>query len=900
MNRTSSMAAALCAAAGMTVGVQAQDINWDNASGGLWNDAANWNPAEVPSAPPEAAIIALPGTYDVLIRSLSPNVADLIVSNPNAFVGLGNGRDLFISGPAATINGTLVINDQGSTSGTRLLINDPMCVLDGSGEIVLNDTSATAAGRAQFIDLVGGQLTTMGPDLTMRGSGQLAAALVNNGLIRADADGRWLNIFGGTKTNNGRYEATDNGILRLAVELVQGVDGIVVADGGMVTLVSIISGGEIDSRNGVFQIDGGNGQLNSVDRVQGDIEIQNGRDLQIREGLTLDGTILINREGSTSSTRLLMASSGTFDGDAEIVLNDSSGTAAGRAQFIDLVGGVETTLASTVLVRGSGSLGATLVNNGTIRADADGLMLNLFGGAKTNNGAIEVTSNGLLRLAIPITQSASGQIVVSDGVARLNSTITGGEIENRGGVFEIASGNGVLENVALVTGDIEVENGRDLTIRGGLTMDGTLTMNREGSTSAARMLLATSGTIDGDATIFLNDTSPTAAGRAQFVDAIGGLSTTLADTVLVHGSGQFNAIVVNNGTIRADADGLDLRLFGGTKANNNVLEAVAGGELLLDAIIAQSAGGRVVADGGVVTLRSTISGGQIDGRTGTFEVANGNGTFESIDRVQGDVEIQNARDLTLRGDMTLDGTIIINREASTSGTRLLMATDGTIDGGGEIFLNDSLATGTANRAQFIHAVGGLTSILGPDLSLTGNGNVSGNFIVQGRIAPGKAGAAFGETGILQHTATLAMAGSTVVEVQIGGRGAGEFDHIQGSAAITVDGTLEASIIDGFEPDACENFVIISGPSVTGEFDTFNPPAATSNRRWRLFYTGNSVELRNTCTADIDGDCTLTLFDFLAFQNLFDMGSPEGDFDGDGSLTIFDFLAFQNAFSMGCG
>ncbi|MFI4882046.1 MAG: GC-type dockerin domain-anchored protein [Phycisphaerales bacterium JB064] len=54
-----------------------------------------------------------------------------------------------------------------------------------------------------------------------------------------------------------------------------------------------------------------------------------------------------------------------------------------------------------------------------------------------------------------------------------------------------------------------------------------------------------------------------------------------------------------------------------------------------------------------------------------------------------------------------------------------------------------------------------------------------------------------------------------------------------------------------------------------------------------------------CAADLDGDGELTIFDFLAFQNLFDAGDPAADFDGDGELTIFDFLAFQNAFDAGC-
>ena len=55
----------------------------------------------------------------------------------------------------------------------------------------------------------------------------------------------------------------------------------------------------------------------------------------------------------------------------------------------------------------------------------------------------------------------------------------------------------------------------------------------------------------------------------------------------------------------------------------------------------------------------------------------------------------------------------------------------------------------------------------------------------------------------------------------------------------------------------------------------------------------------SCRADLDGDGSLTIFDFLAYQNAFDAGDPRADFDGDGQLTIFDFLAFQNAFDAGC-
>ncbi len=68
-----------------------------------------------------------------------------------------------------------------------------------------------------------------------------------------------------------------------------------------------------------------------------------------------------------------------------------------------------------------------------------------------------------------------------------------------------------------------------------------------------------------------------------------------------------------------------------------------------------------------------------------------------------------------------------------------------------------------------------------------------------------------------------------------------------------------------------------------------------------FTEGSAVitRIEFDCRADIDGDGALTIFDFLAFQNLFDAGDAAADFDGDGQFTLFDFLEFQNEFDAGC-
>jgi hypothetical protein len=54
-----------------------------------------------------------------------------------------------------------------------------------------------------------------------------------------------------------------------------------------------------------------------------------------------------------------------------------------------------------------------------------------------------------------------------------------------------------------------------------------------------------------------------------------------------------------------------------------------------------------------------------------------------------------------------------------------------------------------------------------------------------------------------------------------------------------------------------------------------------------------------CEADLTGDCTLDLFDFLEFVNLFNSADPKADCDTSGALDLFDFLCYTNEFNAGC-
>ncbi|MFI4914973.1 MAG: GC-type dockerin domain-anchored protein [Phycisphaerales bacterium JB060] len=120
----------------------------------------------------------------------------------------------------------------------------------------------------------------------------------------------------------------------------------------------------------------------------------------------------------------------------------------------------------------------------------------------------------------------------------------------------------------------------------------------------------------------------------------------------------------------------------------------------------------------------------------------------------------------------------------------------------------------------------------------------------------------------------------------------ELASLDGSTGVTIPGLVER---DRFGRSAAIADLNADGRAdvvVSAEFaDPLGRADAASN--FVIFGRGGG------CPADLDADGELTIFDFLAFQNLFDAGDPIADFDGDGDLTIFDFLAFQNAFDAGC-
>lgn len=92
----------------------------------------------------------------------------------------------------------------------------------------------------------------------------------------------------------------------------------------------------------------------------------------------------------------------------------------------------------------------------------------------------------------------------------------------------------------------------------------------------------------------------------------------------------------------------------------------------------------------------------------------------------------------------------------------------------------------------------------------------------------------------------------------------------------------------------------SGEDLAFGYYSFNwslPQGFLIQRTWGV--DNFIVTLHAACEADCDGDATLSVLDFVCFQQAFVAQTPDADCNKDGQYNILDFVCFQALFLAGC-
>jgi hypothetical protein len=160
-----------------------------------------------------------------------------------------------------------------------------------------------------------------------------------------------------------------------------------------------------------------------------------------------------------------------------------------------------------------------------------------------------------------------------------------------------------------------------------------------------------------------------------------------------------------------------------------------------------------------------------------------------------------------------------------------------------------------------------------DFTGTGGTSGGGDIFFEGDLRPGNSPAA------VTYQNNVYFGGGAQLDVEIGGEAPGtEHDQITVNGALSLDGTLNVALLEGFTPMVGDRFDILNWTSVGGAFDhlVLQPPGV--DLAWDTSDLYNTGELSIVEDPGLDGDFnedgTVDVADFVMWQK---NGGPPGDY-----------------------
>ncbi len=648
---------------------------------------------------------------------------------------VGNQTDFRVVGDT-TLNGTgthdLSNNIQNRFNGSassRLTLESGR-VIEGAGQIGVNNMRLTNRG---LIDADNTLSLTIDPINGVNG-------VVNSGTMRSTNGPLIFNA--GTIEN---FEGLTNGLVQANVGRVEINSSTV--NGGSITVVgagtvelntaTIQSGTVTNSSTGVIRADSGTSLLTgTVTNVAGgQIIINQNSTLRFDNNGTYvnAGTISFDSNGNASRLDITggdvyISGGGTHTFDS-YQNNTSIRATTNTFRFTN----VDQT------INGRGSIGVNTMrftNQSLVDANVSGqrLYINPTDGVNgvINTGTLQASNNGTLYLEQGTYNNAGGLIQAAAGseVELTTATIQGGTLGvASGGTVQLLSGTQTFDGSSggiILNGNFAQNDNADVNVVGTLTHTGAWNMNSVGNSTEFNLTGDT--TLNGVGTILMN------INEQNKIKGSSSHRLTLSSDRVFEGRGTFgnNQIkVTNDGLIHANDLGARITFDPVTGAdgliNTGTIQASGGGIARLGVGTFNNAGGLIQAlTGSEVELSSArIEGGTLSSSgTGFIEALSGttildgstnaivvNGSMNQNDNVDFSVmgtltnnadwdmkSVGNATDISIAADSTLDGTGTItmgtshatqNRfEASTGGVRLTIGASQTIQGRGQMSVND--------------------------------------------------------------------------------------------------------------------------------------------------------------------------------------------------------------------
>lgn len=736
------------------------------------------------------------GGQGVTIAGASTCTFDGVTSNADIRFANPNGSAQLAIANGLTLNGTAYLG-QGAYSDS-LLFNGTQS-LAGTGTIVLG-----ASNGVMGMNLPG--TLTIGSGITIHGQRGILnfyspGSFINQGTIIADVpDQAGISVNTGF-VNQGTMRAVNNGRLTLRGVWSNTASGSITSDASTLNL----------------------GSDNSTWTNAGIIQAVNGSAVNLGGLFTLTG--LGSFTAGTSTVNL----TGTLDNtNTTLALNAATGPWNVRGGT--LKGGSYTSADGSQLLFGSGTLdGVTLNSDVTIPSSVtilDGLTLNAvihlgtasLPGTLSFSGAQELAGSGTIVLGSNDSNqiSASGTLTVDSGITiRGQAGTLTGAVLNEGTIAADTPGDSFGVEIVgaapgmINQGTIRAANGSILYVAGMWTN-------------------AATGTIAANAsTLWLgNGTNPW--NNAGTITSTNGSTVNLESKFTVADLGNFQR---SGGTVN---------LYG---TLNNTATTLA---------LNAATGSWRMGSGGAI-----IGGDYTSADGASLVISSNNGTFDGV-TIDGDLYVAGQNPAAvIKNNLTLNGTIYLGDTTSGQIGSLLYFGSQTLSGTGSVvfvgssgngigpqLLSTTLAIGSGitirgqsgaiygfgSGSAVIDAgvvsadvAGGAISINGTSFTNQGTLRASGGGLlnVAGLVLPMAGTITAGAGGIVAVSGDLTLNSASTVNVELAGTTTDKLGRVTVSGKATLNGTLNISLVNNFQPNSGDAFKVMTYGSATGQFAAVN-------------------------------------------------------------------------------
>ena len=694
---------------------------------------------------------------------------------------------------------------------------------------------ARVPGAGDYVDISIGTPTVSGYNGTI---GELH--LQNNGLVIAASSS--LSVT--TASGGSGYARIGTGSGTASLNISQGgtfsdADGIIAMHAGSTGTATVA--GTWTNTVGLSVGYAGNGTLNVLAGgvVDGGGFIVLGADVASARGaVTVDGTL-------TTSGQLTVGGYGTgtmtVQGGGDVVSGTGVIGNTSSANGTVTVTGVGSTWTNNgILYIGGSSAGAS--SRGTLNIQDGGLVtvastLKLWYLDATHYGQVNISNGTLIAGTLDLGSTAAQFSDNAGSTVRVNSLAGGPSNISFNGILQLGHSGG--------TGNYTVAAGKSLAVGTeidvGYNSAGTLAV--AGNLTAGHLIMGLTG---GNGTVTIQNGGSAVVGSGAGWTRVGYAGT---GTLNVNAGGHLTDSV---SFIGSDATSTGTATVAGTWTNtsdltvgfdgNGTLNVGAGG--VVDGGTFISIGRNGTSSRGAVTVDGTLttSGQLAVGAmgTGTMTVRNGG------DVVSGDSRI---------GQYTgANGTATVTGAGSTWTENSSMYVGGSAAGNvgtGTLNVSNGAALSVANTLKIwsgddaVNFSGGTIAANTIDISSGGAFNFTGgtlhtvtfkgNLLNQGgTLAPGSSPGLTTVEGNYTQSAGI-------LDIELGGRARGtQYDALNVMGSLTLGGTLNVSLWNGFNPALSDTFNILDWGSVHGLFSTINLPLLSGNLQWdqsRLYTTG---------------------------------------------------------------